>query len=577
MQNRIGVFLVVFLVTLAPLSAQTALFFPARTSAVGANPVVAITADFNRDGVFDTAVSNSGSSTISILLGAGNGYFGPQRNISLARAPQALIAGDFNGDGFPDIAVVNGNFVSVLIGNGDGTFRPPLDTAVSGPTALAAGDFNGDGNLDLAITSGSLNSALIFFGNGDGTFRLYGSFAAGSNPTGLALGDFNSDGRTDLAVVNSGSVFISILIGNFDGSFQAPINVYTGGSLLSIVAADFNNDGNLDLAVLAWSDSLGVIVELLGNGDATFQNAQRFPLGANPVLLPIPIAGAIPRPAAMAVTDVNLDGAQDLVVALAGNNEAGILFGTGTGSFQPIQTFPTGTAPFSVAVAGTGLLLANYQSNSLSLLLNNTVLPVGPAYAQNSIVNAASFVPGPISPGEIISIFGSGFPSNFQILIGGVSAPILSSSDSQVVAVVPQGLTGRTRAQLQNQPPGFGRNITLPVVPATPALFSANAAGWGQGAILNEDRSANSAANPAAQGSLVTLFGTGFGSPVLPVTVSIGRKLATVESVIENDGEITVSVRVPDGLVAGNVPIAVTVFTGAGNIASPPGITIAVQ
>jgi hypothetical protein len=137
--------------------------------------------------------------------------------------------GDFNGDGLPDVAVANagdysgnnGN-VSVLLGNGDGTFQAADSLSVGRqPVSVAVGDFNRDGIPDLAVANLLDGTVSVLLGNGDGSFQLPRSVSAGNRPYSVAVGDFNGDGIPDLAVVNdtflSGTV--SVLLGNGDGSF----------------------------------------------------------------------------------------------------------------------------------------------------------------------------------------------------------------------------------------------------------------------------------------------------------------------------------------------------------------------
>src|SRR3989442_975233 len=121
--------------------------------------------------------------------------------------PRPVAVGDFNGDGRPDLAVANNysNDVSVLLGNGDGTFQPAQSYVVGNyPGSVAVGDFNGDGRPDLAVTNAISNTVSVLLGNGDGTFQPAQSFAAGLNPYSVAVGDFNGDGRPDLATVING-------------------------------------------------------------------------------------------------------------------------------------------------------------------------------------------------------------------------------------------------------------------------------------------------------------------------------------------------------------------------------------
>ena len=99
------------------------------------------------------------------------------------------------------------NTISVLPGNGDGTFQPALTlTAGTAPGSVAAGDFNGDGNPDLAAANSGSNDVSVLLGNGNGTFQAVRTFAADSGPAFVGLGDFNRDGRPDLAIANTGPV-----------------------------------------------------------------------------------------------------------------------------------------------------------------------------------------------------------------------------------------------------------------------------------------------------------------------------------------------------------------------------------
>ena len=96
------------------------------------------------------------------------------------------------------------------------------------PDALVAGDFNGDGRTDLAVANSGSNDVSVLLGNGDGTFQPQVTYAVGSGPDALVAGDFNGDGRTDLAVANSGSNDVSVLLGNGDGTFQTQVTYAVG-------------------------------------------------------------------------------------------------------------------------------------------------------------------------------------------------------------------------------------------------------------------------------------------------------------------------------------------------------------
>ena len=146
--------------------------------------------------------------------------------------PNSIAVADVNLDGKLDLVIANttsgsttGQTVTVLMGNGDGSFRAPVSYATgTSPYAVVVADFNGDGKPDLAVANGGSNTVSILRGNGDGTFAAAVNYATGSYPDGLAIGDFNGDGKLDLAVVNDYSSNVSIFLGNGDGTFGAATN-----------------------------------------------------------------------------------------------------------------------------------------------------------------------------------------------------------------------------------------------------------------------------------------------------------------------------------------------------------------
>ena len=145
-------------------------------------------------------------------------------------------------------------------------FLAPLafDTG-SSPWSVAVGDFNGDGKPDLAVANegdlgvGDYGNVSILLGNGDGTFQSAHNIVAGKNPVSIVVGDFNGDGRLDIAVANNGINIqggwlpgnVSVLLGNGDGTFQDHVDYPTGSGPVSVATGDFNGDGKLDLAVAA--------------------------------------------------------------------------------------------------------------------------------------------------------------------------------------------------------------------------------------------------------------------------------------------------------------------------------------
>lgn len=299
--------------------------------------------DFNADGKPDLAVAVQALLTtaighVSVLLGKGDGSFQSAVNYPVGYTPYSVTVGDFNEDDKPDLAVANqGSYdpgsgsiinssVSVLMGKGDGAFQNAVNLG-QGPAAnfVTVGDFNGDGKDDLAgVEYGSfdfgsnISVVSVRLGNGDGSFQTAVYYAAGTLPSSIAVGDFNRDGKSDLAVANTGAydqssgVFIdsgvSVLLGIGDGAFQTAVPYGKGTAVNSITVGDFNGDGKADLAVgntghLNESKTFFInsgVSALLGDGDGAFQTAVNYAAGLNPT--------------SVAAADFNGDGKPDLAV-----------------------------------------------------------------------------------------------------------------------------------------------------------------------------------------------------------------------------------------------------------------------
>jgi hypothetical protein len=161
----------------------------------------------------DLAVVNPRDNTVSILLGNGDGTFQGQLIFSTGAGPYSIAVGDFNRDGLVDLAICNrySGTVSLLIGNGDGTFQTgsSIQTGHS-PVSLAVGDFDGDGLLDLIVTNEFDFNISVLRGNGDGTFHSNVTYETGQFPQSVAVGDFNGDGIPDVADADSGSVEVRL-------------------------------------------------------------------------------------------------------------------------------------------------------------------------------------------------------------------------------------------------------------------------------------------------------------------------------------------------------------------------------
>src|SRR5690349_13147249 len=249
------------------------------------------------------------------LLGNGDGTFQTTVNYAAGSLPGFVAAGDFNKDGKPDLVAANdssGGGVSVLLGNGDGTFGTRVSYGTApGSYAIAVADFNRDGKLDLAVANQGLGSSgtnvSLLLGNGDGTFQSAVNYVTGFGPSFVAASDLNGDGKLDLIVANQGMMTnvadlvngsVSVLLGNGDGTFQPSVNYIDGMSALSVAVSDLNGDGKLDVAVAIHK---GNVVVLSGNGDGTLQAPVDYGAGSEPSFV---VAG-----------DFNSDGRPDLAVA----------------------------------------------------------------------------------------------------------------------------------------------------------------------------------------------------------------------------------------------------------------------
>jgi uncharacterized repeat protein (TIGR01451 family) len=200
----------------------------------GTNPFEVTVGDFDGDGVIDLATANDGDNAVAVFHGNGDGTFAPTAGspIAVSSHPEGVRAGDLDGDGKLDLAVANygSSSVSVLLGNGDGTFHaggPPTPVSGMNPYMVAIADLNGDGKPDLATSNYSSNDVSVLFGNGDGTFAEAAAspFAAGSGPYWVDIGDLDGDGRPDLVTSNFNSNDLTVLLNTYVFPPGAPRSV----------------------------------------------------------------------------------------------------------------------------------------------------------------------------------------------------------------------------------------------------------------------------------------------------------------------------------------------------------------
>jgi hypothetical protein len=365
----------------------------------GVSPISIAVGDFNGDGLPELVTADSGSNSVTILFGIGDGNFrpAPHSPVPVGHNPECVAVGDFNSDNKTDLAVANysDGTVTILLGNGDGTFTPAANSPVTvgrSPLSIAVGDFSDDGIPDLAVANVTDNTLTILLGNGNGTFSQAAHSpipASGAAPASVAAADFNRDGNVDLVVSVVGPNEVSILLGDGDGTFteagNSPIRV--GLTPYSVAVGDFNGDGNPDIVTANDADvnsNPGTVTILLGGGDGTFAEApgSPIPVGINPLIV--------------ATGDFDADGKVDVAVTNENDNTAAILIGVGDGTFTagPAVRTPAGHFPLSVAAADlNGDGLADLAVTNTDLINSTSVMVFLSQITETAIATATGIAP----------------------------------------------------------------------------------------------------------------------------------------------------------------------------------------
>jgi hypothetical protein len=331
------------------MSTHAADFAPIKSVPVGANTAGLASADLNGDGVPDLVSTNLDDNTVSVRLGTTDnlGDFSGTTDISVgAGGPFAVAIGNVVGDANADIVVgkLSGNEITILPGNGDGTFGgaipfTPASTAFTAPADVVLGDVDGDTDLDLIVADFTAPSVRVFQNDDNSdTFTEAASAlpASGSSPYGLVFADATGDAINDIVFANADAAVntVTVLEGANNATFTLFGSFPTGTRPYTVAVADFDGSLGPDLAVADTND--GTVSILLNDGAGGFNAAVPYTVGTDPLEI--------------AIANVNGDSNVDLVVTNNGSDNISVLEGDGAGGFSPVTPFAAGTAPKPLAV-----------------------------------------------------------------------------------------------------------------------------------------------------------------------------------------------------------------------------------
>ena len=512
---------------LESLESRCLLTFMAPVNYQGLSAVV--TADLTNNGIQDLVTcgsnGNGGAGYVSVSLGKGDGTFESARSFATGTGAFSVAVGDLTGNGILDIVTTNSGFageafpplnpsLSVLMGNGDGTFQAPLTFSLAGfrdgtGVSVAIGDMNHDGRLDVVVageaaTTANVGIVDVFLGQGNGTFSLAATTQLSDFWTeATRLGDFNADGNLDVVVSGLDSGGAAVLLGNGDGTLGAPADFVTGGRLTSLAVGDVNGDGKLDVvAVNAEFDEVSV---LLGNGDGTFHRGADVAASANP--------------RAVVMGDLNGDGKMDLAVAGYDQYTTGpytgytyygtpytwygtvtdpnvnVLLGNGDGTFTWSQTLSLSYTGYPYGEDPNAITTGNFNGDAFP------DLAVSGAGGVSVLLNGANWAPPAPAPS---SFRVSGFPASTQAGTPGTITVTALNADG----TVDTGYIGTARFSSSDSQA------------ALPAAYTFTAADAGKHTFSAALKTAGTQSITATDASTGTVSGSETGITVTPASAS---------------------------------------------------------
>jgi hypothetical protein len=421
---------------------------PVATETVSPGEVVR-TADFNGDGIADLAVLTANG--VSIYLGNGKGGFAPPVSYDAGVNPTGLTVADLSGDGQLDLLLGNvyGD-VLMLVGNGDGTFRPfePVKAAI----ALAVADLTGNGARDFVFADQSLNRVTVVYGTTSQSStnpQVLGNQATGVlAPGAVKLADLNGDGIPDLIVANSGGNNVLVYPGLGNGQFGPPV----GGTAGFPVGTDPTGLAVADLPDPSSPDHKPVralLVADTGSNDVSVLLSQGS--GSSWTMIPGPRVQTDAGPVAVAVGNL-LGGSQtDLAVANSGANDVQIFPSVGGGFFndqtKAVTKVSVGQAPSSLFVGnfnglGQGLATINAGSNNGTLISSlGSAGPRTQTFATGGDSPTSGFAGDFTGNGFTDLVVGNNGDGHLALLMGGSSGLSLSQTLTSAEAPNPTSLS----------------------------------------------------------------------------------------------------------------------------------------
>ena len=549
----------------------------------------AIITVFNTPSPTGVALDSTG-----ILYVAAAGYFGSV----VQPIPGLTSARDVTLDSSGNIYVTSGAFVSkipssgivaTIAGNGDSPYfggdgGPATAALLYSPSQIAV---DSSGNWYISDTSNN-RIRMVTPAGVISTIAGTGDPAQLNSPRGIAI-----DGSNNLYIADSGNNAVREItaagtITSIASQLNNPLSVAIDAQG-SVYIADFGNNRILQVTAAGTASTFAKIdgplaVAVDASGDVMVaDSSQIWKVTADPTASPLitSVIGGLTSPSGLAFASdgslVIADTGANVVRRLSTSGVLSALAGTGAAGFSGDGNSALDAqlnAPSGIALGANGaLLVADSGNNRIRSL---TPVFVAADTATVSVDNAASLAAGSIAPGEIVTVFGAGFGTNAQLLFNGKAATLFYTSATQINALAPASLAANSTAAISVVVDGSAiAGAAVPVLPAAPGIFTTGATG--QAAANNQDGSLNSESNPAARGSIVSLYATGQGSNPSNVTLTIAgynAPLLFAGPAPGFPGLMQINAQIPCGFLPPGIQ---AVVLSIGSVSSQAGVTMAID